>query len=113
MMPRSRSKSAPGESIIPISRRVSRDYTARVFAYARLTCMASADSDEGFRVTDRRRRADDDDILAPTPKIAEPAPVAAPRVEIPGNDPARPAPRAAPAPDPMASGGEPERSLAG
>lgn len=75
--------------------------------------MASADSDEGFRVTDRRRRVDDEDILAPPPHAAEPAPVAASKIEIPSSEPVRSAPRAAPAPDPMASGGEPERSLAG
>ena len=77
------------------------------------TCMASADSDEGFRVTDRRRRVDDEDILAPAPRTPEPAPVTTPKIEIPGSEPQRSTARTAPAPEPMAPGAESERSLAG
>lgn len=69
--------------------------------------MAPADSEEGFRVTDRRRRADDD---APPPsqqQIEPPRKVEAPRAEPPraATAPSRP-------PEPATQQGA-ERSLAG
>ena len=80
--------------------------------------MASADSEEGFRVTDRRRQADDEDTLAPPTRTAEPpkAPnaTAAPKIEAPRTAPSRSAPESPPSPldslDPAAGH---ERSLAG
>jgi hypothetical protein len=75
--------------------------------------MASADADEGFRITDRRRRADDEDTLAPTAKAPDPAPVAARTIEIPGSEPQRSSARSAPPPEPMRSDVDSERSLAG
>src|SRR5687768_9655011 len=82
MMASNRSKRVAGESIIADSRGLG-DYTASVFSYARLLCMASAESEEGFRVTDRRRRAEDEAL--PTQLHIEPPPKAEPRA-----DPARP-----------------------
>jgi hypothetical protein len=73
--------------------------------------MASADSDEGFRVTDRRRRADDEDILTPA-KSPEPTAASTPKIEVPG-EPRRGSARPAAAPEPSAPSGVSERNLAG
>lgn len=80
--------------------------------------MASADSEEGFRVTDRRRRADEEDIVAQPSRVAEPAKVPEapppPKAEPTRPAPSRPAPEAARSPlDPMDADAGHERSLAG
>lgn len=85
--------------------------------------MASADSDEGFRVTDRRRRADDEDIVAPvtrppessgTPEPPRTEASASPKVETARVITSRATPEpVAPPVDQMDAHAGPERSLAG
>ena len=74
--------------------------------------MTPADSEEGFRVTDRRRQADEDDRMAPPAPPRSPEPAAPSKVESARVvDPSRPA--SPPEPEPMSPEGPGERSLAG
>ena len=64
--------------------------------------MVSAESDEGFRVTDRRRRDE----------AEEATPIPPPRVDPPRPEPSRPSPQPPPSPEAASPPGG-ERSLAG
>jgi hypothetical protein len=72
--------------------------------------MAPADEEGGFKVTDRRRRSDDDDLEPSARQVA-----ASPRVDAPRSGPAREAERPVPPPQPTgSSGSQPsERNLSG